>query len=219
MTVPEAKTALRREMRARLQNLTRAERAAASALICERVRAQALWHSAQTVLLFAPMPDEVDVWPLLTMAVGQGKAVALPRFDPVQRCYVAAHVKDLESDLITGAFGIREPSPHCPQIPLASLDLVLVPGLAFDATGRRLGRGKGFYDRLLANVPGIKCGVAFGVHLAAEVPSEPHDVRMAVVITETNSVGCQCPGGTIENSPAFQCRVQAGNGLESRRDD
>jgi len=183
MTVPEAKAALRRSMRARLQRLSAAERAAGATLTCQRVRAQDFWKSAKTVLLFAPLPDEVDVWFLATAALAEGKNVALPRFHALENRYAAALVTDLERDLVAGAFGIREPEPGCAEIPLATIDLALVPGLAFDATGRRLGRGKGFYDRLLSGFGGIKCGVSLAEQMVAEIPAEEHDVRMGVVIT------------------------------------
>jgi len=183
MTVPEAKAALRREMRARLQKLTAAERAAGAALICERVRAQDFWKSAKTLLLYAPLPDEVDAWPLVIAALGEGKTIALPRFEALKNHYAAVRVTDLERDLITGTFGIREPAPECSEIPLANIDLAIVPGLAFDAAGHRLGRGKAFYDRLLSGFGGIKCGVALEEQIVSEIPTEKHDVRMAAVIT------------------------------------
>ena len=194
MTVPEAKTALRREMRARLKRLTVAERATGAALICERVQGQDFWKSAKVVLLFAPLRDEVDIWPLVAIALAEGKTVTLPRFDALKNYYVAARVSDLERDLVAGEFGIREPAPHCAAIPLANIDLALVPGLAFDSAGRRLGRGKGFYDRLLSNFAGIKCGVTREEQMAAEIPTEAHDVRMTVVVTQMK---CHFPKGEI----------------------
>jgi len=194
MTVPEAKAALRRDMRARLKSLTAAERATGAALICERVRAQDFWKSARVVLLFAPLPDEADVWPLVTAALAEGKTVTLPRFEAAEKHYVSARVSDLERDMATGTFGIREPAPHCTEIPLAKIDLALVPGLAFDSTGRRLGRGKGFYDRLLRGFGGIKCGVALDEQIVAEIPTEEHDMRMTVVITGTKNLADTKPG-------------------------
>lgn len=188
MTVSEAKAELRREMRARLKRLTAAERASGSARICEQVRAQAFWKSANTVLLFAPLPDEVDVWPLVTVALTQGKTVTLPRFDATEIRYAAASVNNLTRDLVTGEFGIREPAPHCAEVPLGEIALALVPGLAFDAAGRRLGRGKGFYDQLLRGFGGMKCGVAQSEQILREIPAEPHDVPMTMVMTELTTI-------------------------------
>ncbi len=175
-------------MRARLKCLTAAERASGSARICEQVRAQAFWKSAKTVLLFAPLPDEVDVWPLVAAALAEGKIVALPRFDARENRYAIASVGDLARDLVSGEFGIREPAPHCSEVTLGEIALALVPGLAFDASGRRLGRGKGFYDQLLRGFGGMKCGVALREQILREVPAEPHDVPMTKVITEKTSL-------------------------------
>ena len=81
--------------------------------------------------------------------------------------------------------------PDCEPAPLNRLDLVLVPGVAFDAQGRRLGRGKGFYDRLLAKVRGHKCGVAFDVQIVSGLPEEPHDVRVDSILTPSRWHLCQ----------------------------
>jgi 5-formyltetrahydrofolate cyclo-ligase len=183
MTPPEAKAELRRELRARLQPLTAAERAAQTEQICRRLPQQEFWKTAKTVLLFAPLPDEVNIWPLLELALAEGKTVTLPRYDPVNKNYTPAQVTDLTQDLVTAAFGIREPAPSRPEVPLAQIALALIPGVGFDQRGRRLGRGRGFYDRLLAGFTGLKCGLAFAEQIALEIPTEEHDIRMDVVFT------------------------------------
>ncbi len=188
MTVAEAKAELRRTMRLRLKGMAPADRATASARIGEQVRAAGFWRAARTVLCYAPMLEEVDVWPLLAVALGQGKRVALPRFTAQVRSYVAAQVQDLERDVVAGEFGIREPAAHCPELELADVDMMLVPGLAFDATGRRLGRGKGFYDRWLAGFPGMTCGVALAEQMVAEIPVSGHDIPMRCVVTPAGVV-------------------------------
>ena len=90
--------------------------------------------------------------------------------------------------MVTGQFGIREPAARCPEIPLSRLDLILVPGVAFDWHGRRLGRGKGFYDRLLAGTRGVKCGIAFDEQMVNEVPAGSLDARMNFMMTPTRGV-------------------------------
>jgi 5-formyltetrahydrofolate cyclo-ligase len=119
----------------------------------------------------------------LSVALTARKQVFLPRFMPRTNSYVACHVKFPDTDLALGQFGVREPSESCAQFPLNRLDLVLVPGIAFDLHGRRLGRGKGFYDQLLAAVRGKTCGVAFDEQIVNEIPVEPHDVLLNCILT------------------------------------
>jgi 5-formyltetrahydrofolate cyclo-ligase len=135
--------------------------------------------------MFAPLADEPDIWPLLGEALTAGKQVSLPSYVPGPNVYVARRIGDLVRDLVVGKFGVREAAPHCAEIPLNQLDLVLVPGVAFDARGRRLGRGKGFYDRLLADVRGAKCGVAFDEQMVATVPVGPRDIPLNCILTPT----------------------------------
>ena len=87
---------------------------------------------------------------LVADSLAAGKTVALPRFDSATNRYAACRIENLFGDIKAGRFGIREPADHCVALELKRLDLVLVPGVAFDLHGRRLGRGKGFYDQLLA---------------------------------------------------------------------
>lgn len=187
MTTPlaEAKAALRADIHARLQALPHGHRTVKSAQVCARLTAAELWQQAGAVLLFAPLPDELDIWPLLSLALGAGKTVAMPRFDRATKTYAAAIVRNAENDFVPGHFGIREPAAACAVLPLNRLDLVLVPGVAFDLDGGRLGRGKGYYDRLLASVRGTTCGVAYDEQFVAAVPVGPHDIRLNHILTPT----------------------------------
>ncbi len=161
------------------------ERRSVAKRLCERLREQHVWSAARTVLLFAPLPDEPDTWPLLAVAIASGKLVGLPAFVAGTNGYTARQILDPTRDLTTGQFGIREPAATCPEVPLNRLDLVLVPGIAFDTRGGRLGRGKGFYDRLLSAVNGTKCGVAFDEQIVDAVPVGPMDVRLNCILTPT----------------------------------
>ena len=181
----ERKAAMRREIRARLQLVTPDKRIVASRGICARLRGSEVWRSAKTILFFAPMLDEPDLWSLLEEALSGEKTVALPRHVADRQSYAAAQVCDVSSDLCAGKFGIREPKESCREIVLSGADLVLVPGVAFDLHGRRLGRGRGFYDRLLADASGIKCGVSFDEQIVSEVPVVPTDAQVDFVVTPT----------------------------------
>jgi 5-formyltetrahydrofolate cyclo-ligase len=156
--------------------------------LCAKLKEQPFFRDAASILFFAPLPNEVDLWPLLEEAVAGNKPVALPCFDAEKQRYISRRVKNLRVEIVSGRFGIREPSNACVDISLDDLDLVLVPGVAFDRAGRRLGRGKGFYDRLLQHFRGKKAGIAFDEQLVENVPTEATDVRMDFILTPTRCV-------------------------------
>ena len=185
MNLGYSKDALRRQIRARLKAMTPEQRARASAQACLLLEKQAVWRKAKTIFFYAPLPEEVDIWPLLRDSLAADKTVALPRFDPATQRYIACEIGDIARDVSNGQFGIREPVRDCIAIPPNRLDLILVPGVAFDLHGGRLGRGKGFYDNLLASVRGTACGVAFDEQIVEAVPVEPHDVHLNCILTPT----------------------------------
>jgi len=185
MTTPvhRAKAGLRRQVREQLAVMTGQQRETASLKIRSRLRRQTIWKSASSILFFAPLPCEPDIWPLLKAALLARKIVGLPRFSSSSKTYLAARIQNLERDLRPGQLGIREPTSACAEFPLKEFDLVLVPGVAFDLEGHRLGRGKGYYDRMLADVAGVKCGVAFDEQVVAAVPVGPSDVHLDAILT------------------------------------
>lgn len=162
-----------------------AQAASSTRRFCDQLRRQPAWFEAKAVLFFAPLVGEPNLWPLLTEALAADKKVCLPRYVSVSDGYVAGRVRDLHQDLVCGKFSVREPAASCPEVPLNRLDLALVPGVAFDARGGRLGRGQGFYDRLLAGVCGTKCGVAFDEQIVDAVPVGPLDIRLNCILTPT----------------------------------
>jgi 5-formyltetrahydrofolate cyclo-ligase len=179
------KAGLRQKIRGQIGALTAGQRADASTRARALLAAQHIWNQAQSILFYSPMADELDVWPLLVEALQHGKTVLLPRFIPDTRVYGAFQVSDPKRDCAPGKFGICEPSAACPAFPLNRLDFVLAPGVGFDTAGHRLGRGGGYYDRLLAHVSGVKCGVAFDEQVVHQIPAEPHDIQMDFVLTPT----------------------------------
>jgi 5-formyltetrahydrofolate cyclo-ligase len=189
---PSDKSALRARVRESLRALKPPERAASSLSLCQVARQQSIWQQSRSILFFAPLADEPNLMPLLTDAWCAGRTVALPRYDSATDQYAAALIQST-ADLSPGRFNVLEPKTGCPSVPLNQLDLVFVPGVAFDFTGRRLGRGKGFYDRLLAEFRGHKCGVAFDAQIVAAVPEEPHDVRVDSILTPAGWQMCHRP--------------------------
>jgi 5-formyltetrahydrofolate cyclo-ligase len=154
---------------------------------------QPAWHNSNAILGFLALKDELDLFRVLEAAWATGKIIALPRYVPERNAYCAAVTSPEKREFVKGAFGVLEPPADAPLIPLNRLDLVLVPGLAFDCQGRRLGRGRGFYDRLLAEVTGIKCGVALDEQIVEELPEEPHDIAMNFILTPTRWIEVKTP--------------------------
>ena len=177
------KRKLRQELRAAVKGISVEQRLEWSGAACALLREQQVWQAARSVLLYAPLDDELDLRPLAREALAAGKTVALPRYLPESRSYAASEVRDLIQDCAPGSFGIIEPAADCANIPMNHLDLVIVPGVGFDSQGYRLGRGRGYYDRLLAEVTGVKCGVAFEQQMTGQLPTESHDVRMDCILT------------------------------------
>jgi 5-formyltetrahydrofolate cyclo-ligase len=187
--VHPAKEKVRREMRLRLRTMGDALRAEASLLICATAAALPAFRAAPCVALFAPLPSEPDIHPLIEEAWAQGKQLALPRmFRDESGPHLHWHAVGNWSDVIEpGPFGLREPEPsRCPRLEIAALDCVFVPGLAFDSTGLRLGRGGGFYDRFLGLVPKSlpRFGLLFACQRVPRLPREPHDQALPAIVTE-----------------------------------
>ncbi len=179
------KNELRVKIRAAIKNLPPEKRTLDSLKLRAALEAQPLFQTARSILFFASLPEEPDLWSLINETLAGKKMVALPCFDPENEIYQPRQVTDLHVEILSGKFGIREPVKTCVAIPPDELDLVLVPGVAFGLDGHRLGRGKGYYDRLLQNFTGKKIGVAFDEQIVETVPFEPNDVRMDLILTPT----------------------------------
>lgn len=158
--------------------------------VCDRIRQSQEWRQAKCVGFFAPLSDEPDVRPLWREALEGGKTLVLPRWDSKTGLYVAARVLDPATDLLPGRYGVREPGPELPVMPWDGVDWIAVPGVAFDRHGRRLGRGAGHYDRILAATAAFRCGVAFACQLVEAVPVADHDLRVDAVVTPAEWIRC-----------------------------
>ena len=170
------KQRLRTEIRAILQKLPAALQSSASATIRIRLASWPVWQQAASICAFCALPGEPDLlspWPW-------EKSISLPR---VEGDCLSLRQVSAPHELTQGSFGIMEPSEDAP-ISSGGWDFILVPGLAFDRKGGRLGRGRGYYDRFLslhANTPRI--GVCFDEQLVPAVPREPHDLCVHSLIT------------------------------------
>jgi 5-formyltetrahydrofolate cyclo-ligase len=180
------KADLRREMRRRLQSLG-AERAEKSRAIVAAIAAHPAFVRSEQVALFAPLPGEPDIEELWK---SDPRIFHYPRVAGEQIEFVPVARRN---DLVPSAWNarVREPAETVTGIIVpADIKLILVPGLAFTRDGQRLGRGGGFYDRFLAQLPAhaVKLGVCFDLQMVAELPAELHDQRVDAVITESGLV-------------------------------
>jgi len=185
MDVTHTKRVARERALARRDALPPAERVRRSARICARAAALPELHKAATLLLFASFRSEVDTGPLLRWAAGRGAVVALPRVCG-PRAIEAVRVADPAADLVPGHWGIPEPRVGLPVVSPGRIEAVVVPGAAFCADGARCGYGGGFYDVYLPRLtPGTpRVALAFEAQIADELPSEPHDIGVDVIVTE-----------------------------------
>jgi len=186
----EAKRALRERIVALREALPDAARAEASRAIAQRIAALDSYARARCVILTLPYRSEWNARLLLEDALAAGKRVGAPRVDTRARMLRAFAIGDPARDIEAGYRGIPEPRADCPQIALADVDWVLVPGVAFDTAGRRLGYGGGYYDRLLPLVSATAPRVAgaFDLQLVDAVPAAAHDISVDCVVTETRTL-------------------------------
>lgn len=175
------KADLRRELASRRDAVPPEEREALARAAALQVARVPEWSAARVVGLYVAFRSEISTRPLLELAVREGKSVAAPRVVGDDLHY---HLVASFDTLKPGAFGIPEPPPATPVTP----DLILVPGLAFDASGARLGYGRGYFDRLLTKFPGASIGLAFDFQVLARLPQDTHDVPVDIVATEARLV-------------------------------
>jgi 5-formyltetrahydrofolate cyclo-ligase len=185
--MPEPKHALRRKARAARDGISAEARADASHRVAERALAVPEIASARGVLAYAATPQELDPSPLLAALRERGARVAYPRVCGPGG--LTLHWSDT-GDLAPGYCGILEPHESAEPAAFADLDVVLVPGVAFDEACCRLGMGGGFYDRLLPAMrpDTLRVGLAFDEQVVPTVPTEEHDVSLDAVVTPTRTL-------------------------------
>lgn len=153
---------------------------------------------ARVCMFFLPMEREPDMTAMMRQAILEGRTVCVPRLGVAQSAMEAVVVTDLERDTepVVGVAGLRQAKGGLRSVEPSELDVVFVPGVAFDRRGGRLGHGEGYYDRFLARVgSGTRIiGVCFDHQIVDEVPMERHDVRMQALLTPSGLVGVIPPG-------------------------
>lgn len=180
-----SKRELRQTLRQRLADIPRQQMHERSIAACRLLLQQAEYRSADVVMIFLSTPHEVDTTQIALQCWAEGKRVLAPKVSWEQRRMLPIEIHSLTSDVHDGVLGVREPADGLP-IPVADLDLVIVPGLAFDGHGNRLGRGRGFYDRFLSHrdLRAVACGLAFEEQVVDEVPHNEADVGVKMLVTD-----------------------------------
>ena len=209
------KAEIRKEIKTRINAMSEAERKIHSLSICNSILTSQDYLLSTTLLAYMPLPDEADVTPVIQDALAKGKKVFLPRITPGTSSMEFYHY-DADTNTQKGAFGITEPaaderqsftkfleqlalqqySPAAHSSDFVEIEehnqpeeriLVLVPGRAFTKDGRRLGRGKGFYDIYFSKIPLVfkikKSGVCFACQILADLPTTPDDIMMDSVFS------------------------------------
>lgn len=177
----------KKELRSRFLALRRAigpeERRRADAAICANIRNMACYRNAEHVAIYASDGTEPD----LSELFGEGgKRFYFPRYVAEKNEYELVGVNDLRNELVRAKFGLLEPRPELPAAPAGILAqmLILTPAVACDRHGVRLGRGGGFYDRMLAGESRAVAAVVYSCQLTENLPREPHDCPVGFAVTE-----------------------------------
>ena len=180
----EKKAETRQEIREIIKAMTREERRARSAAICERLRELPELRDAQVAMGFWPMPDELDTRPILADLIARQKRVYLPRTFAREKRMIPIRLLDMDN-LRTGEYDIPEPGTD-ETCQADEIDFIFVPARAFDRCGNRLGRGAGFYDRFMTarGFRAVRCGIAFSCQVLENVPHADHDLPVQILVTE-----------------------------------
>ena len=179
----KAKQDIRRDIAAERAALDPQWLESASARVVENVQALAAFKAAKTVALYMAMDGEVNLDALLPRCWELGKRTCIPVFNHTTKLYEMAEITP-NTAYHTGHYGIREPDSPAP-VTMDTIELIAVPGVAFDRNGNRLGRGGGYYDRLLEGFLGHTVAVAFDFQILPRIPTDGHDRPMHCIVTET----------------------------------
>ena len=188
------KKALRRELLARRRAFSAQERAALSEMICARALDFPAVKAARTIMLYAATAEEIDLYPLMEQLLAEGRRIVLPEI--VGSGVMEARALPAMDALTAGAFGILTPDPARGQrISPEEIDVIIVPGAAFDADGGRLGLGGGYYDRYLPRARrAVRLVLAYDVQIVPHVPMGAQDVRVDAILSERRTILCKRKG-------------------------
>jgi 5-formyltetrahydrofolate cyclo-ligase len=176
------KNQIRQRMKARLASLTPEEYLSYNSAIKQRFFELPVVKYSHKVMIYYAINQEVETISMINSILAEGKIVALPTCMP-EKNLRAGMIGNLD-ELVPGLFGLSEPDHTTLEIKPQDFDLIIIPGLAFDKRGFRLGHGAGYYDRFLAKTDAFKLGLGYGFQLVDELPINPHDIPVDAILTD-----------------------------------
>ena len=181
------KKALRKQIFAVRDSLTAGEIQSKSRAVAEQLEKLQFYWGVRTIMFFLSFRSEIDTSQMIKDNLSRGNRVLVPKTLPADREMIPSELLSFKDDLAPGAYGILEPKPEALRpVDPRRIDLLIVPGVAFDLNGNRLGYGGGYYDRFFERLrPGVPLvALAFELQLVEQVPVEPWDRRMDWLVTE-----------------------------------
>ncbi|HWR92013.1 MAG TPA: 5-formyltetrahydrofolate cyclo-ligase [Desulfobacterales bacterium] len=185
--IKSAKEQIRKDIAKTLNSLTEKQRTEKAKAIESKLFGFANFLEARIALLYIDGDNEVRTKSILKRAYDFNKIVVLPAFDPERLKVAILKVDHPDKDLVPGPRGVLEPNPaRCKPVPLQKIDIAIIPGLAFDEKGARIGSGHGYYDRFIPELPATtrKVALAFEEQIIPQVPTESHDKHVDIIITD-----------------------------------
>jgi len=168
------KKELRKYIKSQVSSISSEDREVLSKSVTESILITPEWKKAEEVFLFSSIPDEIDTKYLIESALSENKRVILPviRGEEIDLYYYDSN------KIVVGTFGILEPSTDSEKATVGDIDLAIIPGRAFTKEGKRLGRGKGYYDRLLPSLSCLKWGICYPCQIVDDIAVDPWDIPM-----------------------------------------
>lgn len=200
------KKSLRARLRQQLMTFDPADVHHRSSLAARRLADTLVFAEASAIMIFLPLRYEIDARPVALRAWQDQKIVTVPYVSYQQKHMLPMIINTLDEPMEPDQYGVRVPRRQEP-LPIEMIDLVVVPGLGFDARGHRIGRGGGFYDRFLAQpgFSGVTCGFALDEQVIESVPVHAHDVALDMVVTDRRTLRFR---PTHSRSPSSDARPQ-----------
>jgi len=181
------KKRVRKEILSKLKSQKRTEILKKSLVIKEKLFKLEEFKKARCVIAYVSMAEEVDTHQIIDESIRAGKIVGVPVIVKGERDLIISQITNRKGELEIGPYGIHQPKQdEIKPVPFKSMDLILVPALAYDKDGNRLGRGKGYYDRFLEKLPeyALTIGLCFDFQVVESAPTLPHDIPVRVLLTD-----------------------------------